>query len=88
MGDCFPLATTNKHYLTVKDKGVLAFVILMNTNGFLASNIMHLMKLYKYSKSIVTKFSNKECLCMHPYVMYFVGISIFNFLAMYIITSF
>ena len=42
MGDSFPLATTNKHYLTVKEKGVLVFVILMNTNDFLASNIMHL----------------------------------------------
>ena len=42
MGDSFPLVTTNKHYLTVKKKGVLVFVILMNTNDFLASTIMHL----------------------------------------------
>ena len=30
MGDSFPLVMTNKHYLAVKDKGVLVFVILMN----------------------------------------------------------
>ena len=42
MDDNFPLVITNTHYLTVKDKGVLVFVILMNTNDFLASNIMHL----------------------------------------------
>ena len=42
MGDSFPLVTTNKHYLSVKYKGVLVFVILVNANDFLASNIMHL----------------------------------------------
>ena len=42
MGDSITLVTTNKHYLTDKEKGVLVFVILMNTNDFLASNIMHL----------------------------------------------
>ena len=45
------------------------------------------LKLYRYSKFIVTQFSNKGCLCMHPHVIYFLGISIFNSLAMYIITS-
>ena len=42
MDDSFTLVTTNKHYLTVKDKGVFVPVILMNINDFLASNIMHL----------------------------------------------
>ena len=42
MGDSFPLVSTNKNYLTVKDKGVLVFIILMNTDDFFASNIMHL----------------------------------------------
>ena len=36
MGDSFPLASTNKHYHTVEDKGVVSFVTLMYTNDFLA----------------------------------------------------
>ena len=40
MGDNFPLVTTNKHYLTDKDKGVLVFVILMNTNDFEKAEIV------------------------------------------------
>ena len=33
--------------------------------------------------SLCNVFSNKGCLCMHPYVMYFLGINIFNSLTMY-----